>query len=234
MSFENQTIAVTGAAGNLGRAVAAQFHEAGARVILVDASPEFLDGSFPGEDPRYVKTAVDLLDAAAVATCFADAQSAYGGIDALCAIAGGFDMGDPVHDTSADKWDRMFDLNVRTLLNSARAVVPHMIERKSGKIVTIGANAALKGVPGMGGYCASKSTVMRITESMAGELRDKSINVNCVLPSIIDTPVNRADMPDADPALWVAPADLAAVIMFLCSSQAKAIHGALIPVVGLS
>ncbi len=234
MTFENQTIVITGAAGNLGSTVAMAFHEAGARVILVDATQAFLDGRFPDSDPRLIKVAVDLLDRDALTASFGEIQSKYGGIDALCAIAGGFHMGETVHETPAENWDLMHNLNVRTLLNSAAAAVPHMIERGTGKIVTIGANAALKGVPGMGGYCASKSTVMRITESMAGELRDKSINVNCVMPSIIDTPVNRADMPDADPALWVAPSDLASVIMFLCSGEARAIHGALIPVVGLS
>ena len=234
MTFENKTIVVTGAAGNLGRAVAGNFHAAGARVVLVDAKREFLDSHFPGEDPGYVKTAVNLLDQNAVAASFAGVQAEYGGIDGLCAIAGGFHMGEPVHDTPTNNWDLMYDLNVRTLLHSVQAIVPHMMERGSGKIVTIGANAALKGVPGMGSYCAAKSTVMRLTESMAGELRDNSINVNCVLPSIIDTPINRDDMPDTDPALWVTPSDLASVIMFLCSPQAKAIHGALIPVVGLS
>ena len=234
MDFESKTIVITGAAGNLGRAVAENFHAAGARVVLVDVKRKFLDNHFPNDDPRYAKIAVDLLNPVAVAAAFAEVQTANGGIDALCAIAGGFYMGEPVHDTSPDNWDLMHDLNVRTLLHSIRATVPDMIERGSGKIVTIGANAALKGVPGMGAYCAAKSTVMRLTESMAGELCGQSINVNCVLPSIIDTPVNRADMPDADPALWVAPSDLASVIMFLCSSQANAIHGALIPVVGLS
>lgn len=234
MNFEDKTVVVTGAAGNLGRAVAENFHAAGARVVLVDAMRGFLDNSFPGEDRRYIKAEVDLLDRPATVAAFAGVQAEYGGIDALCAIAGGFHMGEPVHDTPADNWELMHDLNVRTLLNSVHALVPHMIERGGGKIVTVGANAALKGVPQMGGYCASKSAVMRLTETMAGELRDRSINVNCVLPSIIDTPVNRADMPDADPALWVAPADLASVIMFLCSPQARAIHGALIPVVGLS
>lgn len=230
LSFENKTIVVTGAAGNLGRVVAERFHAAAARVILVDAKLEYLDSRFPGDDPRYIKLAVDLLDPDAVA----EALAQHGAIDALCALAGGFDMGQPVHDTPADQWNLMFDLNVRTLLNSVQAVVPSMIERNAGKIVTVGANAALKGVAQMGGYCASKSTVMRITESMAGELRGNSINVNCVMPSIIDTPENRAAMPDADPALWVAPSDLASVILFLCSAQARAIHGALIPVVGLS
>ena len=234
MTFKDQTIVVTGAAGNLGAVVAAAFHQAGARVVLVDAMQGFLDHRFPDADPRYVKLAVDLLDREAVAASFADIQSQYGGIDALCAIASGFHMGETVHETPAENWDLMQDLNVRTLLHSAAAAVPLMIGRGSGKIVTIGANAAMQGVPGMGAYCASKSTVMRLTQSMAGELRDKSINVNCGMPSIIDTPDNRADMPDADPALWVASADLAGVIMFLCSAEAKAVHGALIPVVGLS
>ncbi|MDA1101786.1 MAG: SDR family NAD(P)-dependent oxidoreductase [Proteobacteria bacterium] len=234
MAFQNQTIVVTGAAGSLGRSVAENFHAAGAQVVLVDKEQGLLDSHFPDEDPRYAKVAVDLLDPVAVLAAFAQIQAAYDGIDALCAIAGGFHMGEPVHDTPADKWDTMYDLNVRTLLHSVHAIVPPMIARGSGKIVTVGANAALKGVPGMGAYCASKSTVMRLTEAMAGELRDKSININCVLPSIIDTPVNRADMPDTDAALWVAPSDLASVFMFLCSPGARAIHGALIPVVGLS
>ena len=234
MNFENQTIVITGAAGNLGRAVVEQFHAAAARVILVDAKQEYLDSRFPGADSRYVKLVVDLLDQDAVAKAFAGIQDRHGGIDALCALAGGFDMGDAVHETRADQWNSMFDLNVRTLLNSVQAVVPAMIDRGAGKIVTVGANGALKGIAQMGSYCASKSTVMRITESMAGELRDRSVNVNCVLPSILDTPENRAAMLDADPALWVAPRDLASVILFLCSPQARAVHGALIPVVGLS
>ncbi len=234
MSFENQTVVVTGAAGNLGAAVATAFHGEDARVILVDAKMEFLDSRFPEADPRYVKVAVDLLDAGAVGRSFSAIQDQFGGIDALCAIAGGFHMGEMVHETPADTWDLMQNMNVRTLVNSAAAAVPHMIAREFGKIVTIGANAALKGIPGMGSYCAAKSTVMRLTESMSGELRERGINVNCVMPSIIDTPVNRADMPDADPGLWVSPEELAAVIMFLCSAKAGAVHGALIPVVGLS
>ena len=234
MSFKNQTIVITGAAGNLGSAVAEKFYEADAHVVLVDAKADFLDRRFPDSDSRYVKVPVNLLQRDLVLSAFAKIQDEHDGIDALCAIAGGFHMGETVHDTATDIWELMNNLNVRTLLNSTAAVVPHMIERGGGKIVTIGANAALRGVPGMGSYCAAKSTVMRLTESMAGELRTKSINVNCVMPSIIDTPVNRADMPDADPAYWVTTADLASVIMFLCSKEANAIHGALIPVVGLS
>jgi len=109
-----------------------------------------------------------------------------------------------------------------------------MLAGGGGKIVNVGAGAGQKGVAQMGAYSASKSAVIRITEAMAGELREQNINVNCVLPSIIDTPPNRAAMPDADPKKWVAPGDLAAVITFLCSEQARAVHGVALPVVGLS
>jgi len=112
--------------------------------------------------------------------------------------------------------------------------VPHMLKAGGGKIVNIGAYSALSGKAEMSAYIASKSAVIRLTESMAAELRGHNINVNCVLPSIIDTPQNRAAMPKADPSKWVAPAALADVLMFLCSPAARAIHGAAIPVVGLS
>jgi NAD(P)-dependent dehydrogenase (short-subunit alcohol dehydrogenase family) len=109
-----------------------------------------------------------------------------------------------------------------------------LVARKSGRIVNVGAFAALSGKAQMGAYLASKSAVIRLTESMAAELRDAGINVNCVLPSIIDTPENRQAMPKANPAKWVAPEALADVILFLASPAARAIHGAALPVVGLS
>jgi NAD(P)-dependent dehydrogenase (short-subunit alcohol dehydrogenase family) len=143
-------------------------------------------------------------------------------------------MGDDVHETADDAWERMLDLNVRTLLNACRAVVPHMLERGGGRIVNVGAFAAQKGQAGMGAYVASKSAVIRLTEAMAAELRERGVNVNCVLPTIIDTPANRESMPDADPAKWVAPKDLARVIAFLASDDAHAVHGAALPVTGLS
>src|SRR4029077_15221213 len=142
----------------------------------------------------------------------------------LCNIAGGFRMGSPVHETTDKDWDFMFNVNARTVLNMSRAVVPVMLKAGGGKIVNIGAFAAQKGAAQMGAYVASKSAVIRLTETMAAELREKNINVNCVLPTIIDTPENRKAMPDADPAKWVAPADLANVIVFLSSPAAKAIH----------
>ena len=143
-------------------------------------------------------------------------------------------MGAPVHETPDADWDFLFEINVRSLLNMVRAVVPHMLSAGGGRIINVGAHAALKGAARMGAYCAAKSEVIRITEAMAAELREKNINVNCVLPTIIDTPENRAAMPDADPARWVSPADLAKVFLFLASDEARAMHGAAISVSGLS
>jgi NAD(P)-dependent dehydrogenase (short-subunit alcohol dehydrogenase family) len=141
-------------------------------------------------------------------------------------------MGEAVHETAPETWEFLFDLNARSFVNVAKVVVPQLLERGSGKIVTVGAAAAAKGVAQMGAYCASKSALVRLTEAMSAELKDRNINVNCVLPSIIDTPDNRAAMPDADPARWVAPQALAEVIVFLASDGASAIHGAAIPVTG--
>jgi NAD(P)-dependent dehydrogenase (short-subunit alcohol dehydrogenase family) len=143
-------------------------------------------------------------------------------------------MGKPVHETADETWKFLFDINVRTVVQTARAVVPRMLASGGGKIVNIGAYAAQKGGADMGAYAASKSAVIRLTESMAAELRAKNINVNCVLPTVIDTPENRAAMPKADPNRWVAPQDLASVIVFLASDASRAMHGAAVPVTGLS
>ena len=124
------------------------------------------------------------------------------------------------------------DLNVRTLLNISKAVVPHMLEKKTGKIISIGARHALSGKARMGSYSASKSAVLRLTESMAAELKSQGINVNCVLPGTIDTPENRKAMPDADTSKWVSPDSLAGIILFLTSDAARDINGAAIPVYG--
>lgn len=234
MSESAPVVLITGAAGSLGQAVAAAFAADGARLVLLDVSAEALAARYPGESAQRLCLAVDLLDAAAVEAAVAKAAAQFGGIDALCNIAGGFDMGTPVHRTSAADWQKLQDLNVGTLLNTVRAVVPRLQVRGGGRIVNVAAGGALKGAALMGAYAASKSAVIRITESMAAELRGERINVNCVLPSVIDTPANRASMPKADPNKWVSPADLATVIRFLCSDGARAMHGAAVPVVGLS
>jgi len=215
MNFSEKIVLITGAKGNLGKALSEAFEKLGGKVVPVDLP-------------------TNLLDQAQVDAVVQKAMQDFKHIDVLCNIAGGFRMGKPVHETTDADWNFLMDLNARTVLHTARAVVPHMIAAGGGKIVNVGAFAAQKGAANMGAYIASKSAVMRLTETMAAELREKNINVNCVLPTVIDTPANRADMPKADPKRWVAPADLANVILFLCSDEARAIHGATLPVTGLS
>jgi NAD(P)-dependent dehydrogenase (short-subunit alcohol dehydrogenase family) len=229
VTFQGRTCLITGAAGNLGRAVAAAFASAGASLILMDQHEESLRSAFGSEEKGKLLALADLRDAQSVAR----ALPAGARIDVLCNIAGGFRMGHPVHETPEDTWELMLGLNAKSVINCARAVVPGMLAAGYGKIISIAALAGLSGKANMGAYSASKSAVIRLTESMSAELRDKGINVNCVLPSIIDTPQNRADMPKADPRRWVAPEALAEVVLFLASDSARAIHGAAIPVSGL-
>jgi NAD(P)-dependent dehydrogenase (short-subunit alcohol dehydrogenase family) len=233
LTFEAKTCLITGAAGNLGRAVGAAFASAGASLVLLDRDDKSLRAAHGNQAERSLALGVDLLDAGAVAKAVRIAVDRFGRIDILCNIAGGFRMGHPVHETPEDTWELMLDLNARSVINTARAVVPGMLVAGHGKIINIAALAGLGGKANMGAYSASKSAVIRLTESMSAELREKGINVNCVLPSIIDTPQNRAAMPKADPWRWVAPEALAEVILFLASDAARAIHGAAIPVTGL-
>jgi NAD(P)-dependent dehydrogenase (short-subunit alcohol dehydrogenase family) len=224
-------VLVTGAAGNLGRAVALHFAARGAPLALLDRDHAAL-AALAGNAGEALPLATDLLDAAAVARAVEATVARFGGVAAAINLAGGFTMGEAVHATAAATWQQMLDLNVRTMLNVAAAVVPVMQRARRGAIVNVGAASAQRGAANMGAYIAAKSTVMRLTESMSAELRDDGIRVNAVLPSIIDTPANRASMPDADFTRWVAPEALAAVIGFLASDDARAIHGANIPVTG--
>ena len=219
--FNGKRVVVTGAAGVVGHAVADAFHLANADVTGID----IVEANTP-----YRSIVADLIDPDDASRAADEA----GHIDVLANIAGGFTMGESVAETSDDTWDFMFNLNARTVLNMARAVVPGMRDRGAGSIVNIGARAGLRGAGAMGAYCASKSVVLRLTESLADELKADGINVNCILPSIVDTPRNRADMPKADFSKWVRPDQIASVVLFLASDAASAIHGASIPVEGLS
>jgi NAD(P)-dependent dehydrogenase (short-subunit alcohol dehydrogenase family) len=237
MDTQHRTVVVTGAAGNLGRAVASAFAAQGANLVLIDLKREALEAAYGTENSegeQRLFLAANLLEQAQVNQALATAIERFGRIDVLCNLAGGFRMGDAVHESSDQNWDFLFNLNSRTLLHTSRAIVPHMLQAGGGKIINVGAFAAQKGQAQMGLYTAAKSVVIRLTESMAAELRTKNINVNCVLPTIIDTPENRAAMPDADPANWVAPEALADVVVFLASDAARAVHGAALPVTGLS
>lgn len=234
MTSKPRTIMITGAAGNLGTAVAKVFSNAGSVLALLDSDGNRLRAVHGTDTARQMLLAVDLLDNLAIESAVAEIVRRFGSIDVLCNIAGGFAMGPAVHEIDDDHWTGMLRINASTVIATARAVVPLMLAAGSGKIINVSAGAAMSGRAGMGAYCAAKSAVLRLTESMASELREQGINVNCVLPSIIDTPQNRAAMPDADPQRWVAAEALADVIAFLASDAARAIHGAGIPVSGLS
>ena len=223
MDLNGKVVLITGANGALGSAVADKARSLGGSLVLFDlATP---DG--PRDDDRWV--ALDSTDAEAVHGAAAE----VGRVDVLFNIAGGFDMGPTVYELSQDSFDRLFKMNVTTFHNMARAFVPGMVQQGSGAIVTIGALGAATGQANMGAYGVAKSAVLRLTESLSAEVKDKGVNVNCVLPSIIDTPANRADMPDEDHSRWVSADDLANVICILGSESARAVHGASIPVSGL-
>ena len=221
--LEGKKMVVTGGAGILGQALGEAARQRGAEVFLLDVV-ENAEAAFE----NYFQ--VDLLDQEAVSKCFDE----IGSFDCLANIAGGFDMGPPVHETGDQLWDSMFSINVTTLRRVLSAAVPRLVERGKGSIVNVGAMGALQAVGNMGAYAAAKSTVMRLTESLSEEVKNAGINVNAVLPSLIDTPRNRQDMPDANFSDWVAPEDLSNVICFLSSDAAAAVHGALVPVRGLS
>ncbi len=221
--LSGKTVLVTGANGTLGRAAVAAACEYGATVLATDLA-------FTAATPATEHIDVDLGDLTATRAAFAH----HTDIDCVLNIAGGFAMGVQVHEHDERHWQEMFALNVETLRNATTTLVPHMIARGRGTIVNVAALSAHAGQARLSAYCAAKSTVMRLTESLAAELKDYGINVNAVLPSIIDTPRNRADMPEADFSRWVAAPDLAAVMCFLASDVARAMHGALVPVAGLS
>lgn len=221
--LEGKVIVITGANGVLGRAAVDCALGQGAVVVA-------LDRDFGAERGDIRQFNLDLTDAAAVNACVWQIDK----IDVLFNVAGGFAMGPAVHETTKSGWDAMFAMNVTTMRNMCAAVVPVMLASGGGSIVNVGAFSAREGQGNMGAYCVAKSSVMRLTESLSKELREQGINVNAVLPSIIDTPTNRADMPGADFSRWVAAADIAGVMCFLASDAARAMHGALVPVVGLS
>ena len=223
MALASKRIVITGGAGILGQGVARVAQSQGADVILLDvvASSQNLIGEL---------IQVDLADAASLHRSFEQ----LGDFDVLANIAGGFAMGPAVYETEDELWDAMFSINVTTLRRVLNEAVPRLLAKGSGSVINVGAMSALRGEPNMGAYLASKSVVMRLTESLSEEVKGAGVNVNAVLPTIIDTPRNRADMPCADPSAWVDPLDLGEVICFLGSDAAKAVHGALVPVSGLS
>ncbi|WP_374470045.1 SDR family NAD(P)-dependent oxidoreductase [Phenylobacterium sp.] len=228
--MSGRVIVITGAFGVLGQAVAKAAAGQGARLALIDFAAAPPPGS-PAGDDVLVLPRVDLTDAVQAGAALDAAADRLGGVDALLNIAGGFTW-ETLQDGSIESWPAMHRLNVLTAANASRAAIPHLKRSAAGRIVNVGSAAALKAGLGMGAYAAAKAGVHSLTQALAEELKADGVTVNAVLPSIIDTPANRADMPKADFAAWVAPDDLAAVILFLAGESARAVTGALVPVTG--
>jgi NAD(P)-dependent dehydrogenase (short-subunit alcohol dehydrogenase family) len=227
-----KAVLITGAFGALGAATALAAAQAGARVALVDQASKAPAGLLESCGPDSTAIGgVNLTVPAAAAAAVEAAQKHIRGLDVLINIAGAFRW-QTVADGDPATWDLLFAINLKTAINTSRAALPLLRKSPAGRIINIGANAALKAGAGMGAYAASKAGVHRLTESLAEELKTDGITVNAVLPSVIDTPANRAAMPKADFSTWVTPAALAGIILFLASEAAQPITGALLPVVG--
>lgn len=231
MPEKQQVVVVTGAFGALGSAVARKFHGQGATLGLIDRAPvpSTAAGSFPA--PHVLAGGVDLTDEQATAAALRRVVDSAGGLDVLVNVAGGFRF-QTVGEGDLATWELMFAMNLKTALVASRAALEHLRARGGGRIINVGAGAAARGHKGMGPYTASKAAVERLSESLADELKDLNITVNTILPGTLDTPANRADMPQAETGRWVAPEAVADVIAFLASDQARAVTGAAIRVFG--
>lgn len=217
---------VTGAGGALGRAVVQQFLEQGWRLALIERSLAHLKDSFPGLDnSRHLLLEADVTSAASMGEAAGRILAAFRQVDALVHIAGGFEMGQQAHELDRAAWDRMMNLNAWSFVAVTQALVPSMIERKSGSIIAVSAKIASRGLARMAAYIASKSALQRLVEASASELAAHGVRVNSIAPSVLDTPANRQAMPDANPAEWVSTTVAAQTIAFLASPAAAALHG---------
>jgi NAD(P)-dependent dehydrogenase (short-subunit alcohol dehydrogenase family) len=227
--FTDQVVMVTGASGALGSAIARAFDDAGATVAAVDlVAPSDDDALLDPGTADFYET--DLTDEADVERTVEAVVDDHGGLDALCNIAGTWRGGSPIDETDADEFDFLFDVNLRTMFLTSKHAIPSLRER-GGAIVSVSARSSLEGGTGDGPYRASKAGVRLLTETIAEENRGE-LRANAIMPSVIDTPMNRDMMPDADFSKWVDPADIAEVVCFLCSESAGVTSGAAVPVYG--
>lgn len=235
--FSQQVVLITGGSGNLGSAVARKFVAAGAQVVLVDRETELLQRLFPelaASPDHMLAQGVNVLDEGQMRETVSAALDRFRQLDVLVNTVGGYRGGTPLHETPLEMWDFMLNLNARSVVVASQAVVPAMLQRGYGKIVNVAARAAQSGGANRAAYSAAKSAVVSLTESLSAELKGSGINVNCILPGTIDTPENRQERPNADFSRWVTPEALTDVILFLASDAARAVHGAAVPVYGLS
>jgi len=233
----NKVAMITGASGNLGSAVARRFLAAGARLVLVDHGKGRQSAQFPDLEASSDHILIDAIDAGSpdlMRWAVEQTLQHFDHLDVLVNTVGGYEAGQPLHETSLETWEAMINLNARSVFVACQAVIPAMLEQRSGKIINVAARSGLAGAARNAAYAAAKAAVIRLNESMAAELKNDGINVNCVLPGTIDTPRNRAEMPKSDPGRWVTAESLAEVILFLASDAARDIHGAAIPVYGRS
>ena len=224
MSYAGKTVVVTGGSGAVGRVASRRFAEAGARVVVADVTPP------PGEVGPVAYHETDVLDEASVRGLFERVASEHGGPHVLVNIAGGFQFGPSVEEMEESDWDGLLQLNLKSAFLTIKNVLPYMKAQGYGRIVSIAARSGLHGDPMVAHYSVSKGGVILLTQSVAAEVKAHDITVNAVLPSIIDTPANRAAMPDAKAERWVQPNDLANVLLFLASEEARAVSGAAVPV----
>ena len=235
--FSGKVALVTGASGNLGSAVAFAFQNAGAKMVLVGRSAERLNSAFGNmaESPDHIIIGdVDLTNEDDAKEIAKSAYDNFGRIDILVNTVGVFRGGKPVHEEDLETWEFLFKVNLQTTLLMCRSVIPYMLRQNNGKIINTASRNGLLGSANYGAYSVAKSAVIRLTESLAKELIDHNINVNCIIPGTIDTPQNRQSMPDANYSKWVSPDAIADVVLFLASHAARSIVGAAIPVYGRS
>jgi NAD(P)-dependent dehydrogenase (short-subunit alcohol dehydrogenase family) len=227
MTTPPRTLVITGAAGALGQAVVRHFAGEGARLALLHRDEEGLRRVFAGrvEAPTHLWVAADVTSEDSVAQAAARIAQALGPVDALVHVAGGFEMGEPVHALSRAAWERMMNLNAWSFVAVSKAFVPAMVQARRGKVIAVSARSALAGAAQMAAYVASKSALQRLVESLSQEVRASDVNVNSVAPTILDTDANRQAMPHADRSAWVSLDVAAQAIGFLASEAAAAVHG---------
>lgn len=222
---------MTGAFGALGLAVARRFAGRGVRLGLLGREPVPASVRQEFGLPHVLSGGVDLSVQQAADAAMRAVAAATGGFQALVNVAGGFRW-ETLAEGDVSTWELMFAMNLKTAVVASKAALPHLIAAGGGRIVNIGAGAAARAAAGMGAYAASKAGVERLTEALAAELRDRNVTVNAILPGTIDTPANRAAMPDADVTRWVDPEAVADVVVFLASDAARAVTGAAVRVFG--
>jgi len=234
-SRQKHVVVITGAGGNLGHALARKLQELGEKLALIGHSENKLRtlyGDRFTERNQLILPNVDLTRAEYVEKAIERVMDHFSRIDVLINTVGGFKGGLPVHEEKLDTWESLLKVNLFITLHCCRAVIPHMVKRRIGRIVTVASRHAFQGPSNYAPYSVAKSAVLRLTESLAKELKPMGILVNCVVPGTIDTPQNRAAMPKADFFTWVAPDDVAEVILFLISDKNRAVTGAAVPVYG--